>query len=285
MAYELAAWGLRNGECDEDDAVDWVLGHPHEPALPRGSSGRLNPTKHHITKGVESAVEKYEPWMHQTATFEPEPLHQLAARIEGSGVKHERYLLGAVALCFRFQTLTPVITGPLLADAVGVADPVAGRVLKEWSDSLAYGFFTGVSYDGERGHGRVWTVNTDWVPVSKPKHRPGCNRSKARCRCPGALSQNRLSIFTAAKDRSPKVRQPEAEFRDWVVDLPLGAKLTVTDVAAKLGVTRHKARTLLDDHRDELFGGASFPGDIRTKSPAVWWRDNPQPGHSHTAIT
>jgi hypothetical protein len=260
LAYELAAWGLRNGECDEVSAVDWTLGHPCEYELPRGSHGRLNPTAHHVTKGAEAAVEGYEPWTHR-AEFDPEPLHDLAERISGSGVKHERYLLGVIALCHRFQTLTPVITGPLLAGAVGVAKPVAGRVLAEWSNTLAGGLFTGVTYDGKRGHGRIWTVDPGFMPVPKLKHDPGCNRSRSRCSCrtTGDLS------FTAAKDRSPNPRQPAVEFAEWLATLGRRTPLTVSDVAKQLGVTRAAATKLLRSQQGKLLDEFTHLGSMTRK--------------------
>lgn len=258
LAYRLAAWGLRHGECDEHSAVDWVLDHPHEAQLPRGSRARLNPTKHHITSGAKSAVEDYDP--QKRRSFDPGPLHELAARVSGSGVTHERYLLGVIALCLRpgYQTYTPVVTGPLLAEVVGVSKQNATEVLRKWSDTLAYGFFTRVSYDGIRGHGRVWTVNPEWVPVSKPKHEPGCNRSRARCRC---VSQNGLPIFAAVKDRSPKVRQ----FEEWATTLSQHTPLTVTSVARELGVTRAAATKILRDHEGTLLHEGTFKGRLRQR--------------------
>ena len=34
IAAQLAAWGLRNGHCDVDNVVDWVLDHPHQHYTP-----------------------------------------------------------------------------------------------------------------------------------------------------------------------------------------------------------------------------------------------------------
>lgn len=258
LAYDLAVWGLRNGECDEYTAVDWVLAHPHEAKLPRGSHARLNPTRHHVVSGAKRAVEKFDPEVRPQ--FDREPLHELAARVAGSGVTHERYLLGVIALCFKYETLTPAITGPLLAEVVGVSKQNASEVLRKWGDTLAYGFFTGMTYDGERGHGRIWTVNPTWTPTSKPKHDPGCNRSRARCRC---VSQNGLPIFAAAKDRSPKVRQ----FAEWVSTLKPRTPLTVTSVARELGVTRAAATKLLREHQGTLLDEGTFRGRIRQRGP------------------
>lgn len=268
LAYRLAAWGLSNGECDEYSAVDWVLDHPHEAKLPRGSRGTLNPTRHHITQGAQRAADQYAPGV-RTAEFDPEPLHELAARISGSGVNHEKYLLGVVALCLKYETLTPVITGPNLAEVVGVHEQAAYKVLRQWSTTRAYGFFTGVSYDGIRGHGRVWTVDPDWVPRSRPKHLPGCNRSKSRCQCPG-LSQKGISIFSAEKDSYTKVRQsgagtspprqdPSAEFAEWISTLPAKTPLDATAVARQLGVTRHAATKLLREQEGGLLAEGTCP--------------------------
>lgn len=269
LAYRLAAWGLRNGECDEYSAVDWVLEHPHEDKLPRGSRGALNPTRHHITKGAERAVAQYVPGL-RTRRFDPELLHELAARISGSGVTHEKYLLGAIALCLKHETLTPVITGPSLAEVVGVHEQAAYKVLREWSNTLAWGFFTDVSYDGKRGHGRVWTVDPEWLPRSRPKHQLGCNRSKSRCRCPG-LSQNGIPIFTAEKDSYTKVRQAardtRAEFAEWLKTLKTRTPLDVTTVARQLGITRHAATKLLREQQGDLLDYGTYPGGF------VWKRD------------
>ncbi|BBY62192.1 hypothetical protein [Mycolicibacterium helvum] len=274
LAYELAAWGLRNGECDEFDAVDWVLGHPHESSLPRGSSGRPNATEHHITSGAKAAAESYVPGV-RAKEFDPDPLHELAARIAGSGVTHERYLLGAIALCHKFETLTPVITGPLLAGAVGVADPVAGRVLSEWSTTMAGGFFSGVTYDGVQGHGRVWAVDVEWTPEAKPKHLPGCNRSRARCRCPGLAEGCRKTgdlSLTAAKDRSPKLRHTRrditAEFAQWLATLERRAPLTVTGVAKQLAISRAAATKLLRAQQGELLDEFTYPGGQKRRRQA-----------------
>jgi hypothetical protein len=254
LAYKLAAWGLRNGECNEVDAVDWVLGHPHDEKLPRGSSGKLNPTKHHIVKGAGNAADDFIPGLRSFA-FDPEPLHELAARIEGSGVTHERYLLGAVALCHKFSTFTPVITGPLLAEVVGVNPSNAGEVLNKWSRTMAYGFFTAVRYDGERGHGRIWTVDTGWVPASKPKHLEGCNRSRDRCLCPG-LSQNGVSIFAAVKIDTAKCDS----FDGWVAGLKSGTPVTVTDVCRAVGLTRHAAAARLREAQGTLLKTGTYSG-------------------------
>lgn len=268
LAYDLAAWGLRNDECAEYDAVDWVLGHPHDSELPRGSSGRLNPTLHHITKGAEAAVKRFDPGMRR-GQFDPAPLHALAERISGAGVTHERYLLGVIALCHRYETLTPVITGPLLSDVVGVNTASAGRVLNDWSTTLAYGFFTGVSYDGERGHGRVWTVDPDWEPVSRPKHEPGCNRSKARCRCFDNCRKGADLSFAAVNDRYAKVRQPgrdtTSEFAAWLETLPRRTPITTGDVAKQLGVTRAAAAKLLRAQQGDLLDEGTYPGGMTRK--------------------
>ena len=241
--------------------------------------GQLNPTRHHITKGAERAVEQYVPGLRQTR-FDPEPLHELAARISGSGVTHEKYLLGAIALCFKHETLTPVITGPSLAEVVGVHEQAAYKVLRQWSSTLAYGFFTRRTYDGVPGHGRVWTVNPDWVPTSKPKHLPGCNRSKSRCQCPG-LSQNGIPIFSAEKDSYTKVRQTADDsrtaFAEWVSTLNTRTPLDVTTVARQLGVTRYMATRLLREQEGELLLSGTYPGGWRykngrrTRQPETWF--------------
>lgn len=219
-------------------------------------------------KNSEAAVEKYEPWAHRVE-FDPEPLHDLAERVSGSGAAHERYLLGTIALCHSYQTFTPVITGPLLAGAVGVADAVAGRVLSDWSVTLAHGFFTGVSYDGKRGHGRVWTVNPGWEPVAKPKHLPGCNRARSRCRCFEDCRESGYLSLTAVKDRSPKARQPprdtSAEFAMWLGTMERRAPLTVADVARQLGVTRAAATKLLRAQQGNLLDDCTYPGGAARK--------------------
>lgn len=242
LAYELTAWGLRNGVVDELTAVDWALDQPRAARLPRGSSARLNPTKHHVRSGAQRAVDRFDP-ARMVKTFDPGPLHELAARISGSGVTHERYLLGAVSLALRFETITPVITGPLLAGAVGgVTAQAAGAVLKSWSSTMAYGFFTKVTYDGVAQHGRVWHLDVCWQPVSKPKHLPGCNRSRDRCECPGLCRKTVDLSLAADNDRSSKVRQLET----WLASLKPGAQVTVTDTCKALGVTRHEATRLLE---------------------------------------
>ncbi|MCP2626503.1 hypothetical protein NLB33_27035 [Mycolicibacterium smegmatis] len=273
LAYKLAAWGLRNGECDEYDAVEWVLGHAHETQLPRGSSGRLNPTEHHITKGAEKAVELYVPGLRNE--FDPEPLHGLAARVSGSGVTHEKYLLGAIALCHRYQTFTPVITGRLLAEAAGVTKSAADQVISTWSKTKAYGFFTKVTYDGQRGHGRVWTVDPGWVPVSKPKHEPGCNRSASRCRCPG-LSQSAVPIFSAVKDRYREVRQ----FEEWVATLKPRSPLTVTAVAKQLNITRYAATKLLREQQGKLLDEFTYQGGLTWRRDAAGVRRRSRQGET-----
>lgn len=285
-AYCLAGWGLRTGACSEYDAVDWVFSHAHEERLPRGSSGRLNPTAHHIRKGAEAAVDNYVPGAGKH--FDPEPLQDLAARISGSGVTHEKYLLGVIALCFKYETLTPVVTGPLLAQVVGVSRASAGEVLRKWSNTLAYGFFADrPSYDGERGHGRIWPVNVDWTPTSKPKHEPGCNRARGRCNCL-ELSQSAISIFTAAvKDRSGIVRQ-------WLDSLTWKQQVTVSDVCKALGLTRAEATKLLRSEQGLTFEDQPTEASTRrvrggvVRTPTTWhvadrwqrWPDGERPNHS-----
>jgi hypothetical protein len=263
LAYDLAAWGLRNGECDELDAVEWVLGHAHDEKLPRGSSGRLNPTKHHIRSGAQNAAKTFIPGV-QAFRFDPEPLHELAGRIDGSGVTHERYLVGAVALCHKFSTFSPVITGPLLAQVVGVNESNAGAVLSKWSKTLAYGMFTKVTYDGEIGHGRVWHVDVGWQPTSKPKHLPGCNRSRDRCVCPG-LSQNGVPIFTAAKIDTPKCDSDR--FSEWVSGLKSGSPVTVTSASQGTGLTRYAATKQLKAAEGTLLKSGTYSGGrVRRRS-------------------
>ncbi len=256
LAYDLAAWGLRNRECTEDDAVDWVLGHPHAEKLPRGSRGSLNPTKHHITNGAKKAVAKYDPTIRGKGSYDPDPLHELAARIAGSGVTHERYLLAVISLCFKNETYTPVVTGTLLSELVGVNESSACDVLRIWSETLAYGFFTGrPTFDGETGHGRVWSVNVGWLPTSKPKHLPGCNRSKARCQCPG-MSQTALAIIAAAKDSWGKVRH----FESWLATLKSGTGVSITDVCVNTGMTRYEAKKQLEAAEGTLLKTGTFAG-------------------------
>jgi hypothetical protein len=209
----------------------------------------------------------------RTFEFDPEPLHELAARISGSGVTHEKYLLGAIALCFKHETMTPVITGPSLAEVVGVHEQAAYKVLREWSRTKAFGFFTHVSYDGQRGHGRVWTVDPDWVPTSRPKHLPGCNRARARCRCPG-LSQKGIPIFSAEKDSYTEMRQ---QFAEWVATLKPRTPLDVTEVARHLGITRYAATKLLREQEGKLLLDGTYPGGWayrhgrRTRIAETWF--------------
>lgn len=249
LAFKLAAWALRDG-MDPGDVVDWVLDQPREGQLPRGSHARLNPTKHHVLSGATNAVDQYVPGLRPL--FDPDPLHELAARIAGSGVTHEKYLLGVVALCFKYETLTPVVTGPLLALATGVGERVAGKVLSKWSATLAYGFFTNVTYDGVRGHGRIWTVDSDWVPASKPTHEPGCNRAVDRCGC---RKQGHLYL------QLRKIDDPKCDkFQRWVTGLKPGTGITTTDVCAASGVTRHAASKILRAAEGSLVKEGTFKG-------------------------
>lgn len=250
LAYRLAAWGLRNGECDKHSAADWVLGHPHEAKLPRGSTERLQSTERHITKGAEEAARKYDPSKHRRRKFDPEPLHELAARVSGSGVKHERYYLGAIALCHRLETYTPAITGPMLAEVVGVSVKCATRVLLEWNRTLGYGFFTGVRYDGIPRHGRVWSVALDWQPTDG-KHETGCPRGKrCNCRKKGYLSLQAEQIDNPKRDT----------FEEWVSALKPRTSLTVTEVCRKLTLTRAAATELLRSHQGGLLDDETHPG-------------------------
>lgn len=268
LAYCLAGWGLRNG-MSEAEVVDWVTDQPREAALPRGSSGRLNPTRHHVESGAKAAVDNYDPNIGGASNWSPEPLHELAARVSGSGTRHERYLLGAIALCHKLQTNTPVITGPMLSEVVGVNEAAAGKVLRSWATNLADGFFTDVTYDGVRGHGRVWHIDVDWLPVGKLTHEPGCNRSKSRCQCRKTVY---LSL-TAAKDRYTKVRQTQA----WLDSLKWQQPVTATDACKALGLTRAAAAKLLESEQGRTFcANPSEAGTRRTarggliRTPKTW---------------
>jgi hypothetical protein len=259
LADDLAWWAMRRG-MDPADVVDWVLDQPREAKLPRGSRG-LNPTEHHVRSGAQKAADNWIGGL--KPSFDPDPLHELAARVSGSGVTHERYLLGAIALCFEKQTVTPVITGPLLARVTGVSEASAGEVLRKWSDTWAYGFFTGVTFSGERGHGRVWAVDPGWIPTSKPKrHLPGCSRSGGRCKC--TMAHSAISISAAVEDRSGKVRHFEA----WVTSLKSGAAVTSTDVCKALGVTRAVSTRLLKAAEGSILKTGTFEGGrVRKRGP------------------
>jgi hypothetical protein len=158
-----------------------------------------------------------------------------------------------VALTFKYETLTPVITGPNLSDATGVSRTPADAVLRTWAKTLAYGFFIGIKFDGVRGHGRVWTVNPDWIPASKPKHEPGCNRSKDRCKCVANSSTYHSQlrrIDTTKCDR----------FAEWITALKPGSGVTVTEVCRALTVTRHQATQLLKAAEGALLKTGTFEG-------------------------
>lgn len=264
LAFRLAAWGLRHGECDEANAEEWVLGHTHEDKLPRGSRRRLQSTERHVRKGAEHAAGKFIPGL-ALREFDHDRLHDLAARVAGSKCRDERYLLGAIALGHRYRTTTPVITGPLLAEVVGVNDATAGRVLKRWSDTLGCGFFTGVKYDGERGHGRVWAIDSDWQPPQRSIHAPGCNRSRSRCSCRkiGDLSLAGLS----------KIDRPKCDTLDaWLSTLQDRAPVTVTDVCRRLGWTRAVATAELENAMGRTLDTATRPaGRARKRGPNGNW--------------
>jgi hypothetical protein len=57
----------------------------------------------------------------------------------------------------------------------------------------------------------------------------------------------------------------------------MGTELTVGLVASELGITRPKARRLLDKYIDEYFGGGFFGGDRKNRLPAKWWREPLKP--------
>lgn len=262
LAYRLAAWALREG-MDPGDVVDWVLDQPRELRLPRGSRGRLNPTRHHVKQGAARAVEQFIPGL--SNGFDPDPLHELAARISGSGVTHERYLLGVIALCLKYETLTPVVTGPNLSEVVGVSKSSATDVLRMWGSTLAYGFFSGVSYDGAAGHGRVWTVNPDWTPASKPVHSKGCPRGK-RCSCGVA---NTLTYHSQLR----KIGKAKCDsFEAWLQGLKPGSGVTVTDACKATGLTRYAALTRLRAAEGSLLQVGTFAGGrVRKRGPGGKW--------------
>ncbi|MBS1692274.1 MAG: hypothetical protein JST91_08635 [Actinobacteria bacterium] len=208
LAGKLARWALRNGVVDAGGVEEWLVSQPREDRLPRRSTGRLQATERPVRNAGKGTAEWWDP--SARPEFDPEPLHALASRIAGSGVTHEKYLLGVIALCHRYETLTPTVTGRNLAEVVGVVWTTANDVLRTWSKTLAYGFFTGKTYDGVKSHGRVWTVDPEWVPVSKPKHAKGCNRARDRCSC--GLSQNTLHIpFRPEQICSAKCDTPEQD--------------------------------------------------------------------------
>lgn len=258
LANRLAWWGIENGECGPDDAVDWVLCHPRPDMLPRGSDGRPNKTEHHVKSGARIAAENWdETKRRRKPDFNPACLEPLESRIAGSGVARERYLLAVLKLCRDHETVTPTVTGPSLADAAGVASPVASRVLKDWSGTLADGFFTSVSYDGEKGHARIWAVNLDWSPAPRFKHEPGCNRSKARCGC----RKKGYLYLQRCRDRSPKVRQ----FEKHVTSLSPGDAVTIKDVcrhmsAAGCAMTTYEAKQALVSEQGNLLASGTYPG-------------------------
>lgn len=260
LAYQLAAWALRNG-MDSELVADWVLEQPRELALPRGSRGRLNPTEHHVRSGASAAVDNYVPGHHRE--FDLELIDDLERRISGSGVTHERYLLGVVELCRRYETVTPVVTGPNLAEVVGVSDRTAGEVLRKWSSTLAYGFFTGVRFDGIRGHGRVWTVDPSWSPVSKPTHDKGCPRGK-RCTC---RRVTHLS-FTAVNIDESKCDA----FDEWLESLESGTGVTVTDACRATGLTRYTAKKRLQGAEGSLLLTGTYAGGRvrKRRSDGTW---------------
>lgn len=262
IAAQLAAWGLRNGHCDVDNVVDWVLDHPHEEKLPRGSHG-LNPTRHHIVTGAQYAADTFVPGL-RTKQFDPTALALLGGRIAGSGARHEKYLLAAVQLCEKYETWTPVITGPLLADLTGVSENSASKVLRQWSVTLADGFFTKVTYDGIRGHGRIWHVNPDWVPVPKVVHEPGCNRSASRCRC------RKKGYLSLAAD---KIDNPNCDrFRAWLEAMPPNSPVTVTATCRALGITRAAATKLLREHEGTQWLKSGTYAGGRRRTSKGWVR-------------
>ncbi len=278
LAYCLAGWALRNG-MPEWEVLDWVLDQPRELTLPRGSSGKPNRTEHHVKSGAKNAIEKFDPGL-LGGSWDPEPLQELAARVEGSGAKHERYLLAAIALGLRYRTNTPVITGPLLAELAGVTKAAASRVIGLWADDLAGGLFTQVTFDGITGHGRVWTLDTSWKPLPKLIHAPGCNRARARCSCRTSVDLS----FTAAKDRYTNQRQ-------WLDGLQWKSLVTARDAAKELGLTLAAAEKLLRSEEGKTFDVGHVKAARRTarngvvRTPRKWvvadrwqrWEDGNRP--------
>lgn len=272
LAYKLTAWGLRNGECTEHTAVDWLLEQPRPETLPRGSRGIHQNTLHHVRLGARKAVEKYDPTI-KAYNFDAALINKLRECVAGSGCMDERYLLGALDLCDKYQTYAPVITGPLLAQVTGVSVQAAGKVLSRWRGTMAHGFFSEKSYDGQRGHGTVFSVNLDWLPVMKFKHLPGCNRAKARCDC---LSQSSRSIFVATKIDKPNC-DTEHAFRELVETGKPRDEFTIESVTTALAITRAAASKLLRKYQDCYFSGSSIPADRRRRTAETWirgYRDN-----------
>ena len=265
QALRLAGWAMRNG-MPEHEVLDWVLEQPREEILQRGS--RSDKTAHHVTQGVKLAIESFDPNVAAGSDFDPEMLHELASRIAGSGTKHERYLLGVVALCHKYRTFTPVITGVNLGEVVGTSRQAAADVLRAWSKSRADGFFTKVTYDGTPGHGRVWWVDVDWQPVGLPVHEPGCNRAKSRCKC-------RKTLYLS--DSAVKIGKAKCDTQEWLNSLEWQQPVTAAEAATALGLTKAAAAKLLDSERGKTFESAVVEAGTRrtatgvTRTPRTWF--------------
>lgn len=88
------------------------------------------------------------------------------------------------------------------------------------------------------------------------------------------LADHSLTFLESVPLPKPrKLKVDSTKFVEYVKPQPLKTEFTVSKVATALGVSRAVARGWLEEFQDEFFGGGHFPGDRRTKKPAMWWRE------------
>lgn len=244
--FILGQWLCGQG-LGEDESVDWVLANVEYDGKPNGHRPL-------VTHTVSRAYEKYDPRL-AGGSVPPgfaDEMAALYAAVEASDIRLKAHVLALIQLAINTGHNPVNASARQLAAISGKSVQKTAEAMNKMASSLAGGVLTGVTYDGVYGHSRLWHLNPGWA-------------------------EGEGYICTGLYISNPSTTNHEARFREYVEPLPMGTELTVTTVASKLGITRPRARKLLDQHVDEYFGGGFFEGERRTRRPAKWWREPQKP--------
>jgi hypothetical protein len=240
LGCKFGQWFCRNG-FNDDECFTWLV---EESPLRGNYTARQ--FEYQLRRAVTFAYESHEPGRSAPGPEFVQSLETLAERVRESKVRDKVYLLALIQHAINTGHNPVNASSRQIAALAGRSVQKTAQAMNRMQDSLCSGFLAKVTYDGIYGHSRLWELNTGG-----------------------------LHIYHACYISNPP--DHDARFVAFVEPLPMGTELTVRLVASELGITRPKARDLLDKYIDVYFGGGFFAGDRKSRLPAKWWREPLKP--------
>jgi hypothetical protein len=237
---------FRLKDYSEDECYSWLV-----EVSPLKLAYRARQFEYQLRRAVKFVYESFEPGR---AAGPPSPdfakaLEGLAENVRESKIKDKRYVLALIQHAMNTGHNPVHASARQIAAIAGVKSYAkAAEAMNRMQASLCGGILTAVTFDGQFGHSRLWSLNTSW----------------------------REGYIYTMHDIYVPLLSPEERFTEWVSAAPIGTEFTVTSVAHHLNVSRAVATKLLTSHTDQFFGGGNYKGDRKHRLPAKWWREQPK---------